>query len=81
MKLMDETSRSLTVDQTLATFLVLFYWNPADLFEQISLTVCQEQGLKLAKVAQFFGGATSTDTALVATELVEKTFELQIVRG
>jgi len=76
MKLMNETSRRLTVYQTLATFLVLFQRNPADLFEQIGLTIRHEQGLKLAKVAQFFGGFTSTDPPLVTTEMVEKTFEL-----
>ena len=76
MKLMNETSRRLTVYQTLATFLVLFHRNMADLFKQIGLTVSHEQGLELAKVAEFFGGFTSTDPALVTTEMVEKTFEL-----
>jgi hypothetical protein len=76
MKLMDETSRRLTVNQTQATFLVLFNRNTADLFKQIGLTVRHEQGLKLAKVAEFLGGPTPANTALVTTQMVEKTFEL-----
>ena len=75
MKLMDETSRSFTVFQTLAAFFVFFNRNAANLFEQIILTVDHEQGLKLTKVTEFFGGSASTDTALVATETIEKTFE------
>jgi hypothetical protein len=81
MKLMDETSRRLTVDQTLATFLVPFHRNTADLFEQIGLTLRHEQGLKLAKVAQFLGGSAPTDPALVTTQTVEKAFESEIIRG
>jgi len=75
MKLMDETARRLTVFQTLAAFFVFFNRNAANLFEQIILTVDHEQGLKLAKVTEFFGGSASADTALVATETIEKTFE------
>jgi len=76
MKLIDEMSRRLTVSQTLATFLVFFHRDAANLFEQIGLTSRHEQDLKLTKVAEFFSGSASTDTALVATETVEKTFEL-----
>ena len=76
MKLIDEMSGSLTLSQTLATFLVLIHRDAANLFEQIGLTISHEQGLKLAKVAEFFSGSASTDTALVTTETVENTFEL-----
>src|ERR1700690_379297 len=81
MKLMDETSRRLTVDQTLATFLVLSHRNTADLFKQIGLTIRHEQCLKLAKVSEFLGGSAPTDPALVITQTVEKAFESEIIRG
>ena len=75
MKLIDEMSRRLTVSKTLATFLVLFNRNAANLFKQIGLTIGHEQDLELTEVAKFFSGSASADTALVATQTVEKTFE------
>ena len=62
MKLMDETSRRLAVFQTLAAFFVFFHRDAANLFEQIGLTVDHEQGLKLAKITEFFSGSAFART-------------------
>ena len=81
MELMDEMSWRLTLDQTLTRLRVLFKRDSADQLQQIVLTVGHKQGLKLSKVAQFFGRTASTDPALMATKTIEKTFELQIMLG
>ena len=61
MELMDEMSWSLTLDQTLTRLQVLFKRDSANQLKQIVLTVGHKQGLKLSKVAQFFGRTASTD--------------------
>ena len=75
MELIDEMSWSFTLNQTLATLHVLFKRDSTNQLKQIVLTVGHKQGLKLSKVAQFFGRSASTDPTLVAAETVEKTFE------